>query len=128
PTPLDVESWKISFDRLLHCAAGIKHFQEFLKSEYSEENLLFWLACEDLKEASENDIHYKTKIIYDKFISTSSPSEVSLDGRMRDEVIKNLIEPDKNIYDEAQRHVYMLMRYDCYPRFMKYITQKFIKA
>ena len=25
-------------------------FREFLRCEYSEENILFWMACEDLKK------------------------------------------------------------------------------
>ena len=28
---------------------GQKYFAEFLKSEYSDENILFWQACEELK-------------------------------------------------------------------------------
>ena len=30
---------------------GQRVFREFLHSEYSEENILFWLACEELKQA-----------------------------------------------------------------------------
>ncbi|VDK42944.1 unnamed protein product [Anisakis simplex] len=30
-------------------SGGQKYFAEFLKSEYSDENILFWQACEELK-------------------------------------------------------------------------------
>ena len=34
----------------LFAAEGRVVFRTFLRCEYSEENILFWLACEDLKK------------------------------------------------------------------------------
>lgn len=34
---------------MLKILGGQKYFAEFLKSEYSDENILFWQACEELK-------------------------------------------------------------------------------
>lgn len=60
-------------------AAGRKVFREFLKCEYSEENILFWLACEELKkETSPEAIEEKARIIYEDFISILSPREVRI--------------------------------------------------
>ena len=59
-------------------SAGRRYFREFLRSEFSEENLLFWLACEDLKK--ENDLQRvedKARLIYEDYISIISPTEVS---------------------------------------------------
>lgn len=57
--------------------AGRNAFREFLRTEFSEENMLFWMACEELKkEANKNVIKEKAKIIYENYISILSPKEV----------------------------------------------------
>lgn len=57
--------------------AGRKVFREFLRCEYSEENMLFWLACEELKkEANPDLIEEKARFIYEDYISILSPKEV----------------------------------------------------
>ena len=52
-------------------------FREFLRCEYSEENILFWLACEDLKkENNPEKIEEKARMIYEDYVSILSPREV----------------------------------------------------
>lgn len=58
-------------------AAGRKVFREFLRGEYSEENIMFWLACEELKrEADPDAVEEKARFIYEDYISILSPKEV----------------------------------------------------
>ena len=58
-------------------SGGRKVFREFLKCEYSEENILFWMACEELKnETDASVIEEKCRSIYDEYISILSPKEV----------------------------------------------------
>lgn len=53
-------------------------FRSFLKSEFSEENLEFWLACEDFKStASPEDLHLKAEGIYQEFMQPLASREVS---------------------------------------------------
>lgn len=59
--------------------AGRQIFREFLKMEYSEENILFWNAVEELrnsKDSSPHVIEEKARMIYEDFISILSPREV----------------------------------------------------
>ena len=58
-------------------AAGRRYFREFLRSEYSEENLLFWLACEEMKKEDDTRVESKARIIYEDYVSIISPTEVS---------------------------------------------------
>lgn len=52
-------------------------FRDFLRCEYSEENILFWLACEELKkETNAEAIEEKARFIYEDYISILSPKEV----------------------------------------------------
>ena len=61
----------------LFFSAGKKLFREFLRSEYSEENMLFYLACEDLKKESNPElVEEKARLIYEDYISILSPKEV----------------------------------------------------
>ncbi|KYM97510.1 Regulator of G-protein signaling 20 [Cyphomyrmex costatus] len=115
----EVRTWGSSFDRLMRSAAGRKLFKEFLVSEYSEENIAFWLACEQLKrENNPETIEEKARYIYDDYISILSPKEVSLDSRVRDNVNKGMLKPTPHTFDEAQLQIYTLMHRDSYPRFV----------
>ena len=58
-------------------SGGRKVFRSFLRCEYSEENILFWLACEDLKkERNPESVEEKARIIYEEYVSILSPREV----------------------------------------------------
>ncbi len=53
------------------------HFRQFLKTEFSEENLMFWLACEDLKkETNKTMVEQTVKQMYEDYVSVLSPKEV----------------------------------------------------
>lgn len=56
---------------------GRRFLTDFLKGEFSDENILFWQACEELKRESNHEkIEEKARIIYEDFISILSPKEV----------------------------------------------------
>ncbi|XP_042897851.1 regulator of G-protein signaling 20 isoform X2 [Parasteatoda tepidariorum] len=119
PTVEEVRSWGESFDRLMKCAAGRQIFREFLRLEYSEENILFWQACEDLKrEKNPEIVEEKARSIYEDYVSILSPKEVSLDSKVREIVNKNMKQPTTDTFDEAQFQIYTLMHRDSYPRFL----------
>ncbi|CAJ0921592.1 unnamed protein product, partial [Mesorhabditis belari] len=114
-----VYSWSQSFDNLMKNKTGQKYFAEFLKGEYSDENILFWQACEELKrEKNAEKIEEKARIIYEDFISILSPKEVSLDSRVREIVNNNMVRPSSQTFDEAQNQIFTLMQRDSYPRFL----------
>ena len=48
-----VASWAVGFDKLLNDDTGLRIFSEFLKQEFSEENIQFWIACEKFKKLSD---------------------------------------------------------------------------
>lgn len=70
-------SWFVYFS-LLISADGLAAFRTFLKSEFSDENIEFWLACEDFKKTkSAAKIASKAHKIYSEFIQADSPKEVT---------------------------------------------------
>ncbi|XP_060098952.1 regulator of G-protein signaling 20 [Heteronotia binoei] len=125
PTLEDVNAWGQSFDKLMRTPAGRNAFREFLRTEFSEENMLFWMACEELKrESNKKRIEEKARLIYEDYISILSPKEVSLDSRVREVINRNMLEPSQHTFDDAQLQIYTLMLRDSYPRFMNSTVYK----
>lgn len=119
PSGEEVRLWSQSFERLMRSPAGRNVFRVFLRTEYSEENMLFWLACEDLKqESSRSRVEEKALSIYDDYISILSPKEVSLDSRVREVINRKIEQPSAVSFDDAQLQIYTLMHRDSYPRFL----------
>ncbi|CAE1159852.1 RGS [Acanthosepion pharaonis] len=115
----EMKNWSESFDRLIRSSGGRRKFREFLRMEYSEENMLFWLACEELKREQNSElIEEKARLIYEDYISILSPKEVSLDSRVREVINQNMLDPSPHTFDEAQLQIYTLMHQDPYPRFL----------
>uniref|UniRef100_A0A8B9FTB0 RGS domain-containing protein n=1 Tax=Amazona collaria TaxID=241587 RepID=A0A8B9FTB0_9PSIT len=71
-------AWSESVDTILANKDGLAAFRTFLKSEFSEENVEFWLACEDFKKTkSSAKIASKAQKIYSDFIQADAPKEVN---------------------------------------------------
>ncbi|XP_051788936.1 regulator of G-protein signaling 21-like [Erpetoichthys calabaricus] len=101
-------------------AAGQAAFREFLKSEFSEENILFWLACEEYKKVkSTSKMNAMANKIYSEFVKVQAPREINIDCGTRDSITKNISSPNINSFDNAQKIIYSLMAKDCYPRFLR---------
>ena len=57
---------------------GLAAFRAFLRTEFSEENLEFWLACEEYKKIkSQSKMASKAKKIFAEYIAIQSCKEVS---------------------------------------------------
>ncbi|KAM3871951.1 regulator of G-protein signaling 19 [Diretmus argenteus] len=119
PSVEEVVLWSQSFDKLMRNPAGRNVFREFLRTEYSEENMLFWLACEDFKqEINKSSVEEKARSIYEDYISILSPKEVSLDSRVREVINRKMQDPTSITFEDAQLQIYTLMHRDSYPRFL----------
>ncbi|XP_059517572.1 regulator of G-protein signaling 10 isoform X1 [Myotis daubentonii] len=82
--PKSTAKWAASLENLLEDPEGVKRFREFLKKEFSEENVLFWLACEDFKKTQDKkQMQEKAKEIYMTFLSSKASSQVNVEGQSR---------------------------------------------
>ncbi len=62
PNSLLMSLWQFDFIcKTSKLAGGRRVFREFLRCEYSEENILFWLACEELKKVRKTDQQHGKK-------------------------------------------------------------------
>ncbi|XP_043970103.1 regulator of G-protein signaling 12b isoform X2 [Gambusia affinis] len=116
-----VASWAVCFERLLQDPVGVRYFSEFLKKEFSEENILFWQACEFFSHVPENDnkqLSQRAREIYNSFLSSKATTPVNIDSQaqLADDIL-NAPKPD--MFKEQQLQIFNLMKFDSYTRFLK---------
>uniref|UniRef100_A0A8C7X777 Regulator of G protein signaling 16 n=1 Tax=Oryzias sinensis TaxID=183150 RepID=A0A8C7X777_9TELE len=101
-------------------ADGLCAFTAFLVSEFSEENIAFYFACEDYRQTKcPAKLRAKAQKIFDEFFGSDAPREINIDHETRDITKANLQTPTPSCFDLAQHRIYMLMAKDCYPRFLR---------
>ncbi|KAL1251215.1 hypothetical protein QQF64_019011 [Cirrhinus molitorella] len=119
PTTEEVSQWAQSLDNLLSSKCGLTALRLFMKSEHSEENIEFWVACEKFRKLrSRSKLRSKAKTIYDEFIRPDSPKEINLDFYTKESVHQSLLIPTQSSFKAAQNRVYFLMEHNSYPRFL----------
>lgn len=125
PTLEECLRWKESFEKLLSCKYGLCAFTSFLVSEFSEENIAFYFACEDFRNTKcLNKLPSKAKRIFEEFVCSDAPREINIDHETRDITRSNMVAPSLCCFDAAQHKIYLLMAKDCYPRFLRSPTYR----
>uniref|UniRef100_A0A669QBM4 Regulator of G protein signaling 3 n=1 Tax=Phasianus colchicus TaxID=9054 RepID=A0A669QBM4_PHACC len=120
PAPEEALKWGESLEKLLLHKYGLAAFRAFLRTEFSEENLEFWLACEEYKKIkSQSKMVSKAKKIFAEYIAIQSCKEVNLDSYTREHTKENLQNITRGCFDLAQKRIYGLMEKDSYPRFLR---------
>ncbi|XP_072294419.1 regulator of G-protein signaling 5-like [Eucyclogobius newberryi] len=120
PTLEECLRWKESFEKLLSCKYGLCAFTAFLVSEFSEENIAFYFACEEYRNCKVlSKLPSKAQKIFDEFICPDAPREINIDHETRDITRANMDAPSLSCFDSAQHKIYLLMVKDCYPRFLR---------
>ncbi|XP_071379338.1 regulator of G-protein signaling 13 [Centroberyx affinis] len=116
----EISQWSHSLERLLASKYGIMTFQAFLKSEFSDENIEFWLVCEDYKKIKSSfRMSSRAKKIFKHYIQADAKREINIDHKTRELIRRNVKAHATVCFDEAQRIVYGLMERDSYPRFLR---------
>ncbi|XP_018575675.1 regulator of G-protein signaling loco isoform X4 [Anoplophora glabripennis] len=113
-------AWATSFEKLLEDPAGLHTFAEFLKKEFSAENIYFWTACERYRKLSPgNERIVEAERIYQRHLSVGAPEAVNVDAHGRQCAEQCLQDPTCTLFDQAQKQIFNLMKFDSYPRFLK---------
>ncbi|XP_005749846.1 regulator of G-protein signaling 12 [Pundamilia nyererei] len=116
-----VASWSSCFERLLQDPVGVRYFSEFLKKEFSEENILFWQACEYFSHVPATDkkqLSQRAGEIYNSFLSSKATMPVNIDSQaqLADDVLTS---PSPDMFKTQQLQIFNLMKFDSYSRFLK---------
>uniref|UniRef100_A0AC11DRA4 Regulator of G protein signaling 7 n=1 Tax=Ovis aries TaxID=9940 RepID=A0AC11DRA4_SHEEP len=119
PSQQRVKRWGFGMDEALKDPVGREQFLKFLESEFSSENLRFWLAVEDLKKRPIREVPSRVQEIWQEFLAPGAPSAINLDSKSYDKTTQNVKEPGRYTFEDAQEHIYKLMKSDSYPRFIR---------
>lgn len=119
PSQQRVKKWGFSLEEALKDPLGQDLFLKFLESEFSSENLRFWLAVQDLKKMPQQDVSQRAQDIWAEFLAEGAPSSINLDSHSYERTSQNLKDPGRYSYEDAQDHIYHLMKSDSYARFLR---------
>lgn len=64
PTEKRVRRWGLSMEELVSDPTGLQEFTNYLRKEYSHENIRFWMAVNDLRRSSQLQIQRKVQDIF----------------------------------------------------------------
>ncbi|XP_061307064.1 regulator of G-protein signaling 13 [Pezoporus flaviventris] len=116
----EVLQWSQSFEKLVTSKYGPVIYKTYLKTEHSDENMEFWLACEAFKKiTSQRKRISRARKLFTSYIQPQAPKEINIDSPARKAIIRNIQEPTQSCFEEAQRIIYMHMERDSYPRFLE---------
>uniref|UniRef100_A0AAZ3RID1 Regulator of G-protein signaling 6 n=1 Tax=Oncorhynchus tshawytscha TaxID=74940 RepID=A0AAZ3RID1_ONCTS len=119
PSQQRVRKWGFSLDEALKDPAGQDQFLKFLESEFSSENLQFWLAVQDLKRQPLENVAERAQEIWTEFLAEGASSSINLDSHSYERTSANLKDPGRYSYEDAQDHIYKLMKSDSYTRYLR---------
>nr|CAI5854878.1 unnamed protein product [Callosobruchus analis] len=144
-------AWACSFEKLLEDPLGLHTFAEFLKKEFSAENIYFWCACERYRRLPTDrpvgggatataptgvgeagtataaptnttancERLQEAQRIYSQHLAQGAQEAVNVDAHGRQCAEQGLQDPDSTIFDQAQKQIFNLMKFDSYPRYLK---------
>ena len=101
-------------------------FAEFLKKEFSHENIFFWCAAERFKgiEVGSERLRLAQEILA-AHLGPGATDPVNVDSVARTATQEQLasatveLPPDTDLFVAAQRQIYNLMKFDSFSRFLK---------
>lgn len=80
------------------------HPQEFLKKEFSAENIYFWTACERYRKQTANDADRAKEaiVIYERHLGSGAAEPVNVDSQARITAHDNLKLASVDLFKQVQ--------------------------
>jgi len=108
----------LRLEDVLSSKDGVEAFRRFLKSEYNEELLNMWLACEKYTRQPEAKLEKESQKIYDTYLEIDAPHEVfPINEELKEEVKRSLSEPTSTTFLDIQEDIFDRMANDLFQRF-----------
>ncbi|KAF8569798.1 hypothetical protein P879_06309 [Paragonimus westermani] len=119
-----IKRWSFSIYELLKDPIGLEEFQRWLEKEFSAENLRFWQACQELKGAPLRELRQRVLNIYNQYLAPNAVDPLNVDSRIAESIRRQLSDPsganlDRYCFEEAESHIFHLMKSDSYYRFLR---------
>ncbi|VDP11487.1 unnamed protein product [Soboliphyme baturini] len=122
PSEQRVRRWGFSIQELIRDPIGRQVLETFLESEFSQENIKFWIAVQDLKHSPSSQVEQKVETIYNEFLVSGAPCQINIDSQTLEAVTKAMKSntmPSRYCFSQAEEHIFILMSKDSYPRFTR---------
>lgn len=71
PTEKRVKRWALSMEDLVSDPTGLQEFTNYLRKQFSHENIRFWMAVNDLRRSSQQQIASKVHDIFESVFTLS---------------------------------------------------------
>ena len=79
------------------------HPQEFLKSQFSHENIYFWVACERYKQLSEVEARRQVALqIYERHLCVGAPEPVNVDSQAQQAAQDGVDQAAVTLFDKVR--------------------------
>uniref|UniRef100_A0A915BZ47 RGS domain-containing protein n=1 Tax=Parascaris univalens TaxID=6257 RepID=A0A915BZ47_PARUN len=111
-------------ERILHNPVYRRPFQQFLEQQFCAENINFYVAVEEYRSIPDNEMERRSKVarqIYERHFTANSIEPVNIDNStsrcIRDAVMAQRF--SAQLYDVAQYQIFHLLKYDCWPRYLR---------
>ncbi|XP_053331640.1 regulator of G-protein signaling 6 isoform X2 [Spea bombifrons] len=114
-----VKRWGFSLDEVLKDPVGREQFLRFLESEFSSENLRFWMVVQDVKKQPLQEVPKRVEEIWQEFLAPGAQSAINLDSHSFERTSQNVKDAGRYTFEDAQQHIYKLMKSDSYARFLR---------
>ncbi|KAI0986961.1 hypothetical protein GJ496_007759 [Pomphorhynchus laevis] len=114
-----IKMWSVSIFELLRDPLGRKYFNKYLDKEFSGENLMFILACFQLRKAPTSEVSSIVNSIYCEFFAASAKNLINVDSKIMNKTVESIQNPTRYCFDEALEHILNLMARDSYTRFLR---------
>ncbi|KAM6202823.1 regulator of G-protein signaling 6 isoform 10-T10 [Rhynchocyon petersi] len=79
----------------------------------------FWLAVQDLKKQPLQDVAKRVEEIWQEFLAPGAQSAINLDSHSYEITSQNVKDGGRYTFEDAQEHIYKLMKSDSYARFLR---------
>lgn len=125
---------------MIQDSTGLAFFKRFLRTQFAEENLFFWLEVAEFKAGhfaapstgtvlmvapgtSPTELmEMRARRLYEKYIVPGAKFEINLPSKIRqlvsDRIKDNAFE--LNMFDECQNEIYALLSMDTFKRFLEH--------
>ena len=114
-----VKEWSESFNKLLDDRNGVTTFLRYLETEHSAENIRFWISCERYKRASCDELRVMARELYEEYLCGDGANQINIDSYRVKEIEHELDTPNRWTFQNVQWDIFLLMKRDSYPRFLK---------
>ena len=124
-------NYEIQFTRLLTVDVAAEHFKQYLRTQLTEESLLFLLAVTDFKQQTDAKQQAETVLeIYNTYVKLNAEKELNIQNRERNDVLnalnqseqfnntEKLVVPD-TIFDTLYKMIFRELREDSGARYIK---------